>query len=162
MQYLYIGLDAAPFAPLATLDDSALSRLCVRRVICDASPGMPCRVSLQDALPGESVLLLHHLHHDTGSPYRASGPIYVRAGAIEAFGRRAAPPPMLRTRLLSLRGYDRKGFLREADVVDGTQLEHAVARAFAAAKVDYVHVHFAKPGCYACAVRRADPALPTH
>jgi len=60
---------------------------------------------------------------------------------------------MLRTRLLSLRAFDAHGMLVDADVVDGRALEPALDRLLADAA--YVHVHFAKPGCYAALVRRA-------
>lgn len=155
MDYEFIALDGAHFAPLHALDDAALRAQHARRLSCTESPGMPCRVSLEDAAPGETVLLINHLHHDTDSPYRASGPIYVRANVGTGFGRRNEVPTMLRSRLLSLRAYDARGFLRQAEVVDGSVLESGLAAMFASSKVDYVHIHFARPGCYACTVRRA-------
>jgi hypothetical protein len=42
-----------------------------------------------------------------------------------------------------------------ADIVDGRDLAPLLARAFDDALVAYIHVHFAKPGCFACRVDRA-------
>jgi len=64
-------------------------------------------------------------------------------------------PEMLRRRLLSVRGFDAEGMMTDADVVDGRELEALVARLFAAARTDYLHVHFARPGCYAARIDRA-------
>jgi hypothetical protein len=82
------GIDHRPFEPLFELDDVRLAQMNIVRRIADASPGFPCRVSLEDAAPGEEVLLLNYTHHDVRSPYRGSGPIYVRRGA-----RRCVLPP---------------------------------------------------------------------
>ena len=82
--YRVIALDPSQFAPLFDLDDQALLARGMRRVIADRHPGFPCRVSLVDAEPGEELLLLPFQHLDVDSPYRASGPIYVRRGAERA------------------------------------------------------------------------------
>ena len=52
----------------------------MRRMRSDQPVGFPCRVSLEDAPVGEEVLLLPFTHQDSRSPYRASGPIFVRRG----------------------------------------------------------------------------------
>jgi hypothetical protein len=126
-----------------------------RRVTVDERPGFPCRVSLADAEVGETVLLLSFAHHDVSSPYRGTGPIYVRQGV-----RTAAPavneiPVMFRHRLLSLRGYDAAAMLIAADVVQGSDLEGAIGSMFTDQSVSYLHIHNAKPGCYNCRVTRA-------
>lgn len=148
----FLSLDAAPFAALHALDDDALRALGARRMVCAASPGMPCRVSLQDAAPGERVLLLNHRHLDVDTPYRADGPVYVREGAVPARPAPGEVPALLRSRLLSLRGYDANGYLRDAEVVEGPGLEPVLVRLLGAPKVARVQVHFAKTGCFACEV----------
>ena len=62
---------------------------------------------------------------------------------------------MLRLRLLSVRAYDADGLMVDADVVDGRELESVINRLFNEARVDYLHIHFARPGCFACRVHRA-------
>ena len=89
-----------------------------RLMLADAEPGFPCRVSLEDAKVGETVLLLPYTHHDVGSPYRASGPVFVRRHAAEARLGPGEVPQMLRHRLLSVRAYDAVGFSCEAPPPD--------------------------------------------
>lgn len=152
MKPQFLALDPAVFAPLQALDEAALRQRGARRLVCESAPGMPCRVSLQDARPGEHVLLLTHRHLDVDTPYRADGPIYVREGAVRAQPAPGDVPALLRLRLLSLRAYDAKGYLRDADVVEGQDLEPVLARLLAGPKVARVQVHYAKTGCYACEV----------
>lgn len=143
----------ASFTPLFRLSDAALAaREALRRVV-DVSPGYPCRVSLRDAAIGETVILTHFEHHAVASPFRASHAIYVREGAAQAQLAANEVPVMLRTRLLSLRAFDRDGLLVDAEVVDGGELELAIERLLAAAA--YLHIHFAKPGCFAARVDRS-------
>ncbi|HET9990709.1 MAG TPA: DUF1203 domain-containing protein [Kofleriaceae bacterium] len=147
MAFQILGLPATPFQPLFALDDAALVAHRAVRRIADASPGYPCRVSLRDAAPGETVVLVHYEHHVVESPFRASHAIYVREHAEPAELAAGEVPVMLRSRLLSLRAFDAAGMLVAADVVDGRELEPALERLLRAAA--YVHIHFAKPGCYA-------------
>jgi hypothetical protein len=143
------------FAPLFAQSDRELAAIGARRMTVDATPGFPCRVSLSDAEVGETVLLIPFPHHDVSSPYRASGPIFVRSGAVTA---RPAPgeiPAMLRHRLLSIRGYDAEAMMIAAEVVKGTEVEEGIRRLFADEKVSYLHVHNAGAGCYSCRVVRA-------
>ena len=148
------ALDAETFAPLFALADSELAARGILRVVADEKPGFPCRVSLADAEVGETLLLLHHLHHDVPGPYRASGPIYVRERALAATPAPGEVPVSVRGRLLSFRAYDAAGLLRDADVAEGRELESVVARLFADPSVAYLHVHNARPGCYSCRVDR--------
>ncbi len=153
MAFQISALPGEPFASLFALSDAELAaRGAVRRIV-DESPGFPCRVSLQDAAVGETVILTHFEHHAVASPFRASHAIYVRAGATRATPAVGEVPAMLRTRLLSVRAFDREGMLAGADVVAGGELEPVLERLLADAA--YVHLHFAKPGCFAARVDRA-------
>ena len=49
------GIPYRPFAPLFALSDQELQKMNARRVIADAQPGYPCRVSLADAAIGEEL-----------------------------------------------------------------------------------------------------------
>jgi hypothetical protein len=154
MGFRITGLPGEPFARLFEMtDDELATRGAVRR-IADARPGYPCRISLTDAEPGEEVILVHFEHHAVASPYRASHAIYVRAGETR-YDAIDEVPAQLRLRLLSVRAFDRAGMMVGADVVDGAQLEDSIGRLFADARAAYLHVHYAKPGCYAARVDRA-------
>ena len=155
MAFRISGLQPDQFQELLLLDDKALAARGAKRYVADKKPGFPCRVSLRDADPGERVILLPFRHQATDSPYQASGPIFVREAAQDAALGVNTVPELLRTRPLSVRAYDANDLMTEADVVDGREIETLVTRLFADERVCYVHVHFARPGCYACRVDRA-------
>lgn len=155
MNFRIRGLDAALFQPLYGLPDAELAARGVRRVLADASPGFPDRVELRDAAVGEAVLLLNHVHQPASTPYRACHAIYVLEGAQRTYDAVNEVPVLLRHRLLSLRAFDAAGELLDADVVEGQQVEDLALRLLAAPQVDCVHVHYARPGCYAACIERA-------
>lgn len=150
-----LSLAADPFADLFARSDTELARLGVRRVVATHTPGFPCRVSLEDAVPGEELLLLAYEHHPADSPYRASGPIYVRRGAQPRQLAAGEIPPYVTGRLMSVRAYDSRGMMLAAEVRDGREVQSELERQFANPAVAYVHLHNAKPGCFSCAVVRA-------
>lgn len=154
MSFQIHALPAEIFAPLFALPDEALRAGDIRSVVADGRPVYPCRVSLQDALEGERLLLLPYDHHRVDTPYRASGPVYVREVATQALPAIEEVPALLRTRLLSLRAYDARGIMIWADVVPGTEVEAAIEALYAIEGTAYIHIHYAKPGCYACRVER--------
>ena len=155
MPFRISALPIAPFAPLFALPDDALPALGARRVVADGDGGYPCRVSLRDAEPGETLLLVNYQHQPADTPFRASHAIYVREAAEQAHPSPDEVPALLRTRLLSLRGFDENGMMRAADVVDGTALEPAIVAMLADSAIGYLHLHYAKPGCYAARIDRA-------
>ena len=154
MSFQIVPLPLEPFAPLFALDDAALGALGARRYVADRQPGFPCRVSLADATPGERVVLVPYAHQDADSPYRASGPIFVRENAQPITLEVGAVPELLRSRILSVRAYDADALMVGADVVDGRELEVVIARMIADSRVASLHVHYARPGCFACRVER--------
>lgn len=155
MAYQAVALDPELFRSWFALSDEVLKRRGARRRVADAPSGYPCRVSLQDAATGEELLLLHYEHHAVDTPYRAAGPIYVRAAAQPWAPAIDQLPPMLRSRLLSLRAYSARGMLVDAAAVQGDAAHERIAMMLGDARVGYVHAHFAQPGCYACRFERA-------
>jgi hypothetical protein len=154
MPFRITGLSPDPFRPLFGLSDPELAAKGVRRYVADSKPGFPDRVEMRDAEPGESVLLLNYTHQPADTPYRASYAIFVIEGAKERYDRIDAVPTVMRSRTLSLRGFDKDNFLVAADLADGASLESAIERFFADSKVAYIHAHYAKPGCYAARIDR--------
>jgi hypothetical protein len=63
-------------------------------------------------------------------------------------------PEPVRVRLLSVRAYDADDMIVEADVVDGVEVESLIERFFEREDVVYLHIHYARRGCYACRVDR--------
>ncbi|WP_353204890.1 DUF1203 domain-containing protein [Sphingomonas sp.] len=154
MTYVLRGLDPIPFAALFGLPDAALAERQVVRRFADAKPGFPCRVTLEDAEPGEALLLLNYEHLPVASPYRASHAIYVREGAAAAAVYEDRIPEQLSRRLLSVRAFDAAGMMVEADVIDGVALDALTRDWLGRPQVAYLHVHNAKPGCFAARIDR--------
>ena len=149
-----VGLDHAEFEPLFALSDEELAKLGAERRVATHSPGFPCRVSLDDAGEGEELLLLPFLHQPADSPYRASGPIFVRRGAKQRT-LIAEVPSYVSTRLMSVRAYDARHMIIDASVCEGTLVDTEIERLFANELVAYIHLHNAKRGCFSCRVERA-------
>jgi hypothetical protein len=155
MHFRIRGLPAEQFAPLFSLPDKELAANGAVRRIADArDPGYPCRVSLTDSNPGDELILVNYEHHPVDSPYRMRFAIYVRSGD-KTFDAVDIVPDQLRTRTLAIRAFDADAMMIGHALVDGKELEGAIAQLFADARAAYLHIHFASPGCYAARVDRA-------
>jgi len=154
MDYRITGLPADQFTALQRATDDELRRRGVERRIVDEPNSAPCRISLQDAEVGEEVLLFTFRHQGGASPYAASGPLFIRRSATQTFDAINVIPDQQRRRLLSARAYDERDYLVDAEIAPGTELETLIGRFFADPRVAYLHVHNARPGCYACRVDR--------
>ncbi|HXQ09365.1 MAG TPA: DUF1203 domain-containing protein [Caulobacteraceae bacterium] len=155
MSYRVRGLDPAPFRHLYGLGEAELAGYGAQRRIADVRPGFPDRIEVRDAEPGESLLLLNHIHQRADSPYRASHAIFVREGAETPLDLLDALPEALLVRPISLRGFDDAGMMVEADLAEGSGLGPAIERLLANRAVAYLHAHYARPGCYAALIARA-------
>lgn len=149
-----VGIDHAPFEPLFGLSDAELADQGIVRRIADTYPGFPCRVSLEDAAVGEELLLLNFPHLLANSPYRASGPIFVRKGHTKRVLAPGVVPDYVARRLMSVRAYDSAHMMMAADVLDGSVVAAHLEQLFANPEVAYVHLHNAKRGCFSCLARR--------
>jgi hypothetical protein len=155
MSFQISGLPVAPFAPFFGLSDARLASHAAMRMTADVFPGFPCRVSLRDAQPGETLLLLNYEHLPVATAYRSRYAIFVREYAEEAKVAVDEVPESLRLRLLSLRAFNDAGRLLDADVVDGRQVDSLIRRMLDKPEVAYLHAHNAKPGCFAARIDRA-------
>ena len=159
MQYDFqvSGIPLRDLAPFAGLDERAMAQQGIKRMIADARPGYPCRLSLEDAEVGEEVLLITYEHHKSNSPYRASGPVFFRPNARQAKLGKNELPEMLRHRFLSLRVYNAGGMMVDARTLQGRDLEAALQELLSNPESAYIHVHNAGPGCYNCRIDRIGP-----
>ncbi|MBU4238595.1 MAG: DUF1203 domain-containing protein [Alphaproteobacteria bacterium] len=161
MTYRIEALPLAPFAPYFAMSDKDLAAVGARRWVADAPGRAPCRVSLRDADAGEALVLVNHAHlTDPTSPYRASGPIFVRESAVEQAPITGPAPEMLTKRPLSLRLYDHRNMMIEGLVIDGADLDARLAEAFDHPALDQIHIHFAPRGCYLARACRIEAPLP--
>lgn len=155
MSFQITGLSAAYFKPLYAMTDAELAARGIDRVVADAPDSAPCRVSLQDATPGERLLLLNYEHQPAVTPYRSAHAIFVREGSETAALAVGETPDVLRIRTLSVRAFDATGAMLDADLTEGLELEPLIARLFDDPGAAYLHVHYARRGCYAARVDRA-------
>lgn len=155
MTYRVLGLDPTPFRHLYQLSDEALAAHCARRYLVDRTPGFPDRIELRDLEPGETALLVNHVHQPGASPYRASHAIFVREGADRAAESIGRLPEVMQHRPLSLRAFDEAHMMVEATLVSGADAEAPLLALLADPHVSYVHAHYAVRGCYAARIERA-------
>ena len=155
MHFRVSGIDPAPFQHLFAMSDDELARHRAKRHVAETKPGYPCRISLEDAEPGEAVILAPFAHQTASTAYQSAGPIFVRENAKARFEGIDTVPEQLASRLLSLRAYDESGMMIDADVVDGRELRANINRFFGNEQSAYIHAHFARRGCYAARVDRA-------
>ncbi len=154
MPFQISALPAARFHHLFGADERKLDAHGAKRVLVDSDHAFPCRVSLEDASIGETVILLNYEHQAATTPYRSRFAIYVREHAEEAALGPGEVPDQLRRRLLSVRAFDADDMLIDGDVVDGKDFERLALLMLANPNVSYLHVHNAKYGCYAARVDR--------
>lgn len=155
MHFRIQGLPAEEFTPLFSMSDAELAEHGAVRRIADARErGYPCRVSLTDSKPGDELILVNYEHHAVASPYRMRFAVYVRPGEKQ-FDAVDEVPQYLRGRTLAVRAFDDTGMMVGWKLVEGDQLEDAVAKLLAEPRAAYLHLHFAAPGCYAARVEHA-------
>lgn len=155
MNFQISPLPRTRFEALFSLPHDALAQHRAKRITAIKHPGYPCRVSLEDAEIGEELLLVNYEHLHLNTPYRSSYAVYVRVAASQANPKINQVPDMLRKRTLSLRAWTAEGMLAGADLSDGTELERGLTALFSISETAFIHIHFAKPGCYAARVDRA-------
>jgi hypothetical protein len=99
--------------------------------------------------------LVNFEHQSADSPYQATHAIFVRENAEQAFPELGTVPEVLETRLISIRAFDDKHYMVDADVVDGSRLSESIPAMLQDPRVAYLHLHNAKRGCFAARVTRA-------
>jgi hypothetical protein len=155
MAYRITGLSPEPFRPLFGLSDAALPEHGAQRWTATAGSRLPDRIEMRDAAPGETLILINHEHQPAPTPYRASHAIFVREGATAAYDRVGEVPEVMRSRMLSLRAFDREHLMVDAELVDGRDAEAAIERLLGNTRVEYIQAHYATRGCYAGRIERA-------
>lgn len=155
MTYRITGLPRDDFAPLFGLDDTALAAQGAKRVTADADRGFPCRISLEDAKAGETLILLNHVSHDVATPFRSSYAIYVREEATMPASYKNETPPVFEGRPIALRAFDASGMLKNAALALPGEADERIRDLFADERIAYIHAHNAAHGCFAARVERA-------
>lgn len=154
MTYRIEGLEREAYTGLVRLDDAALARHNARRVTADRKPGFPCRVTLEDAEPGESLILFNHVSQDAPTPFRSAYAIYVREGARQAACYVDETPPVFEGRALGLRGFDAEGMLRGALLALPGEADRKIKALLDRPEIETIHAHNAAAGCFAAKIVR--------
>jgi hypothetical protein len=155
MTFRIFGLGPDMYHHLIGKDEAVLLLYGAERHLVTLSHSAPCRICLDDANIGETVILVSHPHQTASTPYRQSGPIFIRENAPPVWDHVGQVPPALVRRTLSVRGYDARGNMIEADVVEGINVAQTLEGFLSNSLVEEVHIHFARRGCYAAKAVRA-------
>jgi hypothetical protein len=154
MAYRIEGLAREPFEPLFAMNDEELRARGAIRMTASSPTGFPCRVTLEEARPGDSVILLNHVSHDVATPFRTAYAIYVREAAGDPPCYSDRVPPLLDGRTLGLRGFDASGMLRGALLAAPGEADQRIRELFERPEIASIHAHNAAYGCFLARVER--------
>lgn len=154
MTYCITGLPRTSFTRYFAMNRQELAKWGARRVIADADRGFPCRVSLEDARAGESLILLNYISQDAATPYHTRYAIYVREQAAQSEPWVDRLPPVFHGRWFSLRGFDAHGMLLGASLAAPDETDQEIRKLFANGRIACIHAHNAAYGCFAARIER--------
>ena len=154
MTYRIEGLPREAYWHLIQMPEGQLQAHRARRVRADSKPGFPCRVTLEDAEPGESLILFNHVSHDVPTPFRSAYAIYVRDSARVPACYVDETPPVFGGRTLGLRGFDAGGMLRGALLALPGEADSKIRALFERPEIETIHAHNAAAGCFAARIVR--------
>lgn len=155
MNFRISGLSPQPFRHLYGASDEELALRGAIRYVADKKPGFPDRIGMRDVEIGERVLLLNHVCQPANTPYRASHAIFVHEGAEATWDRVGEVPEVMKIRPLSLRAFDARHMMIDADLAEGEQVEPIIRRLLENPAAAYIHAHYATRGCYSGKIERA-------
>ena len=155
MSFIVTGLPLEPFQPLFGLSDADLAAKGAVRQTAVAGERFPCRITLEDAAPGQTMLLVNYEHQTAPTPYRSNYAIYVSEAARQTRRLAGELPPVLRGRPIALRAFDAAGMLIGAELALNDDVADAIARRFEDPDAAYLHAHNAAHGCFAARIDRA-------
>ena len=155
MSFTITGIAPDEFKPLFNLPEEELKSRGIVRKTANAKPGYPCRITLEDAEPGETLLLLNYESHKAETPYRSSYAIFIRENASAAATFTDELPPVMKGRPIALRIFDTNSNLIGADLDVSGDLVDKINNAFTNPQAAYIHAHNAMHGCFAAEIRRS-------
>jgi hypothetical protein len=116
--------------------------------------GEPLRCCLRDARPGEALILFGYEPPIGNSPYREIGAVFAHADGCDGPATGGGYPSEWLGRRQVLRSYDRRGWILDATVHDGTDPEVEIARLLADKRAVQLHSRNVAYGCFMFAVTR--------
>ena len=118
-----------------------------------AEGGEPLRCCLRDAQAGEALILFGYEPPIGKSPYREIGAVFAHADACSGPAAEGSPAGF-RHRKQVLRSYDRRGWIRDAEVHDARDAEAVIARLFADPQAVQIHSRNVAYGCFMFVITR--------
>jgi len=155
MSFVVTGLPVEDLRPLFRLADEELAVRGILRETAEPGGRYPCRITLEDAAPGDTLLLMHYEDHAAATPYRNAYAIFVNERAQASARVVDDVPPVLRGRPIALRVFDASGMKIAAELVLDDTVSAAVVRQFENPQAAYIHAHNAAHGCFAARIERA-------
>lgn len=149
MSFCIHGLPRADFERLIGLSDAGLSARGAIRMTAETPHSFPCRVGLRDLEPGETALLLNHVHQPAATPFRAAHAIFVGEASRDAECEPGAIPDVLARRTLSIRSFDARGMMLDANLAEGREASPLIERLLANPAAAHLDLHYARRGCWA-------------
>jgi len=119
-----------------------------------AEGGEPLRCCLRNALPTEALLLFGYEPPIGKSPYREIGAVFAHAGPCDGRPASGEYPADWRKKPQVLRAYDRRGWIRDAVVHQGTNAEAEIARLLRDPEAVQLHSRNVAYGCFMFVVTR--------
>ena len=154
MTYRISGLSRSAFDHLIGAAEADLARHNALRMTATRPQSAPYRITLQDAEPGEMLILVNHTSHDVANPYRASHAIFVREAAQASATFVDEVPPVFVPRILSLRAFDGAGMMIDAMLTQPGGAEDGIGQLLANPATAYIHAHNATRGCFSARIDR--------
>ena len=151
MAYRISGLNPAAFA-----DTEALLAAGAIRVRAESKPGFPCRVTLEDAEPGESPVVAQPCLARRGDALPVDLRHLCSRRRVRSAGHVDTTPGFLDHRTLGLRGFDADGMLRRASVAGPGEADTAIRGLLDHDEVAYIDIHNAGAGCFMARAERYD------
>jgi hypothetical protein len=148
-------IHALPEEALAEVRSSGLDASGNRVEHVQAEGGEPLRCCLRNARAGEALLLFGYEPPIGNSPYREIGAVFAHAERCEGPASDDAYPTAWRNKPQVLRAYDRRGWIRDAVVHEGTDAEEHIARLLADPEAVQLHSRNVAYGCFMFRVTRA-------
>ncbi|MCF6302032.1 MAG: DUF1203 domain-containing protein [Devosiaceae bacterium] len=88
-------------------------------------------------------------------PWPSKAAIFVRHDAGQANLAINEVPQSFTTRIIAARAFGNPGMMLDADIAKGAKLVNRIERLLKLPELEYLHLHWAKFGCYAARVVRA-------
>jgi Protein of unknown function (DUF1203) len=114
--------------------------------------GVPLRCCLRMSRPGDSIAVIAYAPPGTAGAYREVGPVFVHGGPCKGYEEPHAWPSEFRARRQILRGYNAKGRIHDAHMIEADEAEAGIARMFADPEVVIVHSRNVEWGCFMFAI----------